>query len=824
MKISALKLLPKVIISTKKYVKPTSMKIPIKFIEAHGSKLEQLMCDKYEFSRIVSLEKFYENLINKGFGVFHNPGLKCAFGEKIKKSNITLEELKKIMRETRTANEIEKGKEYSFEFINLTNPTKNEFLYNGVQITRPLEFKEAELVMKKRYSAEEISAFLKLRDSSRHIGIEDADVILKNKMNENTMNRYLTIRQQHDVETNRALYASYLEGTDVQTTPQKIINQFTRLNGKQITYQSSTGKTIEYTLLPEDAAHCAKYGFDETQLQRFAKLRNEYYAKESVRKSGVDTKYTIEDICKWIEKDAKDSEIFFYNYYLNNPEIFCRGNWDNSFAGLLKTRHIMSVYDDILNKFSALPRNISRDRDIFDFCKKYINDLPKDKLTKEDIDFIKEISAREYIPEKENGLKMLTDISTFFDFNIRTQKQKAILKELTKIGVSDALEVASNEELYNVIKKLASEQSELGIKELYALSKRVDLTKFNMLPILNNMAAKWQKVCTGEEAEIGKIFDNARNMLKTNRNIITNITEENISEIMQIGVSSGKYGKALKLQKNGNLIFNDGQNSFRAAVQKVDIEGKSAIIIKDLAPNGGYYIAHNGAVTKLNNLRQIDKDRLTLSLFGFDKYSLSQRKIYADAAERFPVRIIDNNSECIIGKGIPELEIKPISILGGNKTNHQFVSYYQQVLKTLKNNGELTVQNILRIMPRFSALQINPYTTSKNGKMLYSISSEWISKDGVKWQLRTHSTDLGHYTNSGTNAENSDWIFRIGHEENGIAKFFEWNEAEKKFVDTGDFTGQASHIQIPNLPFESGNLLNNIHFQNIMRQISTNIT
>ena len=120
MKISTLKLLPKVIISTKKYVKPSSMKIPIKFIEAHGSKLEQLMCDKYEFSRIVSLEKFYENLINKGFGVFHNPGLKCAFGEKIKKSNITLEELKKIMKETRTANEIEKGKEYSFEFINLT--------------------------------------------------------------------------------------------------------------------------------------------------------------------------------------------------------------------------------------------------------------------------------------------------------------------------------------------------------------------------------------------------------------------------------------------------------------------------------------------------------------------------------------------------------------------------------------------------------------------------------------------------------------------------------------------------------------------------------
>ena len=126
-------------------------------------------------------------------------------------------------------------------------------------------------------------------------------------------------------------------------------------------------------------------------------------------------------------------------------------------------------------------------------------------------------------------------------------------------------------------------------------------------------------------------------------------------------------------------------------------------------------------------------------------------------------------------------------------------------------------------MPRFSTIQINPYTTSKNGKMLYSISAEWKSADGVKWQLRTHSTDLEHYMNSGNSAENSDWIFRLGHEENGIAKFFEWNKTEGIFTPTGDFMGRTSHIQIPHSPFEEGNLLNNIHFQNIMRQISSNL-
>ena len=234
----------------------------------------------------------------------------------------------------------------------------------------------------------------------------------------------------------------------------------------------------------------------------------------------------------------------------------------------------------------------------------------------------------------------------------------------------------------------------------------------------------------------------------------------------------------------------------------------------------GYYIAHEGAITKLNNLPDIDRDKLQKSLFGFSKYSKKQDEIYADAIEHFPIRIIDNHSECIIGKGIPKLKIEPTDTI---MTDREFINHFQSVLQTLKSNNALTVDNILRIMPKFSTIQINPYTTSKNGKMLYSISAEWKSADGVKWQLRTHSTDLEYYMNSGNNAENSDWIFRLGHEENGVAKFFEWNEAERKFTPTGDFMGRTSHIQIPTSPFEEGNLLENIHFQNIMRQISSNL-
>ena len=131
--------------------------------------------------------------------------------------------------------------------------------------------------------------------------------------------------------------------------------------------------------------------------------------------------------------------------------------------------------------------------------------------------------------------------------------------------------------------------------------------------------------------------------------------------------------------KNGELIFNDSQNGFITAVQKVDIEGKSAILIKDLGQTGEYYIAYDGAVTKLNNSSQL----FCKPLFEFIKYSSLQGCIYARAAKNFPFKIVDNHSECIIGKGIPKFGIKPLELVGANKTDQHFLSYYQQVLKTL---------------------------------------------------------------------------------------------------------------------------------------------
>ena len=864
----------------KSYVKPSVDVFPVKSIEAYGLKLEQLVCDECNFSRIFNLEKFYKKLIGDGIGLFHKPELKQAFGEKVKSSNIKLEELEQIMKEVRTPKEIEKGKEYSFEFINLTNPTRNGFAYNGSSIARPLDFREAEFALKKNYSPQEISELVNVREhliNGKRIGIEDADVIIKNKMNENTMERFVSLRQQKGFVSDKALFGSYLKESEIETITNKEISKFLELKGKKITYQNSGGKTLEYTLPPEEAAYCAKYDFTEAQVQRFAKLRNEYFAQESVRNSGIETKFEIQDILDWVKKDASDQDIFNYNYFLNNPQLFVINNealGKNYTERLLRCLFLNKnfklrpefeqkaiIADKIVSKLmnkdymtfleqtygkeiapgkifiepeillNSMVERFSDEKLVLDCCKKVIQELKASQnLTEYELNYANKILSYEYKKGSIKGKELLKEISLVFDYGIHTQEQMNRFKQLIQLGVDNGVEyIASNKKLFDTIMRLTKDESlvfedlngniqRLEVRDLAILSQFIDLTNFNLKPLLQNGLSKWSKVCTGENEGVHKVFESAKSILRNGtREITPNLTSEDISKISRIGTEPALYRESLKLE-NGNLIFNDGQYGFKAAVQKIEVEGRPVLLIKDIEKEG-YYIAHDGAITKLNDLPNIDRDKLQKSLFGFSKYSKKQDEIYADAIEHFPIRIIDNNSECIIGKGLRALGIEPIAL---QMTDSEFISHYQKTLRILKDTGNLSVNNILRIMPKFATIQVNPYTTGKNGKMLYSISAEWKSADGVKWQLRTHSTDLGHYMNSGNSAENSDWVFRLGHEENGVAKFFEFNESERKFIPTGDFFGKTSHIQIPHSPFtEEGNLLDNIHFQNIMRQISS---
>ena len=888
MGIESISIISKLLTQTQRaYVRPL---LGIRSYKPIPRKTEELTGDVCNISKSLDIEEFFNGLISRGIGLFNNPKTKQAFIEKIQHNNMTLDELKKIMTEVD-----------SKAFINLTNPTKTEIVFKqvkGVKLVRPLDFKEAEFVLKNNYTPQEMSEFVSIRErliNSRQIDIEDADVIIKNKMNERTMERFVSLRQQNNIEPDKALYMSYLKETEVQTISNKEISKFLELKDKKIRYQNSEEKILEYTLPPEEAAYCAKYDFNESQLQRFAKLKNEYFAKSSVRNSGVETKFEVEDILEWVKKDATDEDIFKYNYFLNNPQIFTLnrsegekilkinnndfissfftinsrftlqsdfkekfisefssgiGIWQKLIDKLLNTNdYIKRFLQDIesisnINDFNQIFTNfISKfskfnieDKSLFNICKEILKDLKQNTdLSEKQLKFIDKLMAEKYKEGIENqGQILLSKMTMFFDYGAETPQAMARLEKLINLGlVSDAEYIASNKKLYDTIIRMTKDESlvledfngniqKLGVKDLAIISKFIDLTKFDLKPLLPNLS-KWYKVCTGEKEEVGRVFESARNLLqRENRQITSNLVISDIEKISKLGTNpTDIYKDCLRLDENKNLIFSMGDKSFKVAVEKATIDGKSVVLIKNLEHEGQCFVGYDGGISKIDNLPQIDKENLQRSLFGFSRYSKKQDEIYADAIEHFPVKITDNKSECIIGKGQPALNIKPIT---SDMTDREFVTHYQNVLRTLKDTGNLSVKNILRIMPRFSIIQVNPYTTSKNGKMLYSISAEWKSADGVKWQLRTHSTDLGHYMNSRNSAENSDWIFRLGHEENGVAKFFEYNEAERKYTPTGDFLGRTSHIQIPHSPFsEEDNLLDNIHFQNIMRQISNNL-
>ena len=868
----------------KPYVIPSIENFSIKSIESYGLKLEQLMSDECIFSRILNIEKFYEKLISGGLKQFNNPKLKQAFLEKIKRSNITLEELNK------TISEVD-----SQTFVHLTNPLKREITFapKGFQsatIPRPLEFREAELVLKKKYTPEEIFDFLRLRESSingRQIGIEDADIIIKNKLDEHTMKRFISVRQQ-GFEPDRALYATYLKESEMQAITNEEIRKFLELKGKKITYQNSVGKTLEYILPPDEAAYCAKYDFNQTQVQRFAKLKNEYFAQETVRNSGIETGFEVKDILEWIKKDVSDQDIFNYNYILNNPQlikifnanqqkILTKANFINTMHNLCLNGNLVirpafesidgfmeKVINKIINCQNFFKASIQKfgnertfskmineayedialfykklcddDKLLFDTCIKVIEELKSSgNLNEYELKIADKILSLKYNNIPNQGKNLFGRMTVIFDFKIQTHEQIERYKKLINLGVTEgAGYIASNKELYDIIMRLTKDESliyrdlngniqRLDIKGLALLSHFIDLTKMDVKPLLPNLS-KWYKVCTGEKENVRRIFESARHLLqRKNWQIRSNLTTSDIEKISKLGTNPTDFYKdCLRLDENKNLIFDLGNKSFKVAIEKFQIEGKPAILIKDLE-HDSYYVGYEGAITKIENSSlPFNKKKLQRSLFGFSKYSKKQDEIYADAIENFPVRIIDDKSECIIGKGRPALGINPIAL---QMSDSELVEHYQNVLRILKSTGNLSVENILRIMPKGSNIQINPFTTSKNGKMLYSISAEWKSIDGVKWQLRTHSTDLEHYMNSGTEAENSDWIFRLGHEQNGVAKFFEYNESERKFIPTGDFMGPSSrnsHVRIPYSPFkEENNLLDNIHFQNIMRQISS---
>ena len=256
--------------------------------------------------------------------------------------------------------------------------------------------------------------------------------------------------------------------------------------------------------------------------------------------------------------------------------------------------------------------------------------------------------------------------------------------------------------------------------------------------------------------------------------------------------------------KDGNFILNsDSSSGFNVDFFVGNINQERFLFIED-NNSSNKYIAYNGTIVRVDDFQQFNPD-------SFKPWCRTvsgdmQSKIFANAASVFPFKLFDENNESIIGQNAPNFNVKDVSA-------SDIEAYYSNVFVSKKDT--LTVQDILKVMPKNCMLSITPH--GQEGEILYSIVCDWFSSEGTRWQLEIHSQNL-KWNNS------DNWIFRFNKQEGRRPKYFQFDDTNSvgynfngKFVS--DSIDDHSHIELPS-PLKNDDLLNNTSFQLIVKDIS----
>jgi len=232
------------------------------------------------------------------------------------------------------------------------------------------------------------------------------------------------------------------------------------------------------------------------------------------------------------------------------------------------------------------------------------------------------------------------------------------------------------------------------------------------------------------------------------------------------------------------------------------VGGKLILVVKK--NEDPLYVAYNGAIAPVKQPRQCDS--VQFSAWG-NIESRKQAQVLAKAASSFPFELFDEQGVCIIGKNAPEFDVK--------QTNDKDIQgHYCDIFFDLKKEGNLNVQEILKLMPKDCMLSISPYI--QDGGMLYSIVCEWFSVDNTRWQIEVHSQDMNWHGDN-------EWIFRFGKEEkNGKKKYFRIAKDNSSYDFNGEFSGDDAHIRIDS-PLQKDDLLNSVQFQKKIRKKSVDL-
>lgn len=648
------------------------------------------------------------------------------------------------------------------------------------------------------------------------------------------------------------------------------IETYKKQRNTNIEYSDYNGATKSYHPTDDEWMICIKENFDNEQQKRFAQLRNRKkdFKTNTVRKQGSEQAYPFNYIISCIKVRKTDEDIEKENTIF---DITSQGfSLNTAFDIITMTKEEKEEYEkfkqsgentEIATQLARLtPNEFHKYQDMI------ASDVDKELAirnamqTPEQIQEIEDIITGKNIVERESAFQKLISEQNNnssewkqeeidFFLNYLSDEQVIRYKQLINQGTdtSEALELANltqeEFERFNSICNSANGEWEIRRLEKYDPNKEIELvtnviqepkekipsiTFRQLMFIVQNTTLKslkpellerlpedfWYKITMGCEKEAHDIIQKAIfELLLIQENKESSFKLSPVRTLkMQLQKAGQGYnsicyikGKDYTLDQNGNFELKQAQTTpFKINLQQGLIYDKSVLVINDLA-SSNRYVSYNGAIAKVTAPTKHDCKQ-------FEKWGNLlpeiQGKILAQAATEFVFNLFDEEGNCILGTD--EYNIK-------DKTDKQISQYYSDKFLELKTENKLTAQNILKLVPQDCMLSINPYVT--DGQILFSIVAEWYSKENSKWQLEVHSQDINWVDTQ----DSTKWILRLHKNKNNEYKCFQF-QADGSCNFDGNFSGENSkdsHIKIPS-PINDV-LLNNVEFQNIIKQISSQL-
>ena len=693
------------------------------------------------------------------------------------------------------------------------------------KINKLLTDEAANLPMIKDLSAKEIEVYLKLQEEYsklyKEAPISLVDAVIFYQLNPNEIEKYLSAKKMFPSLTPMELMLC----ARFELSKKQIENYLSNIKGVEFNCVVN-GENISHVLPVDEALFLASYSFKQADIIKFIKAKLQ--EKEVLSGIRANKSHKVQpDIQKIVEKislenyrdEIKKEESIRRQQAILNPKMI-KGYPKKDILLMLDSG---MTSEDIAIKIGCSHAHLERVLSYWGFENK-MQDAMDSYLHSRDYKEKLAVQARQIVEKMLSEGKSKIEISQKLGIPYGTVEKHSTICAVVKYDEYGRVISTENfpDDTRIVLIKKFSKETDKEVDEVISAAE----SKVKSRPKLVSSSSgrinrevesielyrNLDVIKTGSTFSMFELFSS----LRRQENDVA-ISVENLIQPDNLGL----YPAGFVEFNNGILRYTDGNQSFGVDIQKMYKNNELILLINDLNNPDNRYVAIGGAIAPMKThefdlttkLGKQKAKQLAQSLKSHCRDNNSfELKALVLAVQNFVVNLTNQNGSCIISQGLEEdiLGEKIESFNGAVLETDELADKYKDLFTSLNAKGKLTFENILKIMPKDANIEIHPYS---NDNILYSVCCTWRDKDGKNWELRVHSTDV-NYSNL-----DSKWVLRCGYYDGDNPNYY--SLANNDF--NGAYFGDDSHIPVES-PIEQDCLLNNIHFQNIVSQISVNGT